>query len=92
MKKAPKPKYKTLADYGLRPDVPTGNGRKSDRWIEPWWPLLGAFGWDYKRLAEELGVSGQSVWRWASGQGDPTTSARKLIELIAKREKVKSPF
>jgi hypothetical protein len=87
----PKDKFKKLRDVGKRPPSSGLGPEKSDAWIEPWWPLLETFKWDYKALAVALETHPQNVYRWATGNGLPSVEPYKAIVALAKKKKVVAP-
>ena len=42
--------------------------------------LLKERGWNYERLAVEIGVRGTTVYRWLTGKSEPSPIARGLLK------------
>lgn len=58
---------------------------------KPWRPLLRALGGN-AQLAEELGISTMTLWRWGANNGAIPIPAQKLIRMVAERHGVSSPL
>lgn len=61
----------------VRPIVFSKIGRVSKTTLEA---LLKEKGWNYERLAVELGVRGTTVYRWLAGKTEPSPIAKKLLK------------